>query len=131
MTTRDFLSTDYRIYFDDWGIQSHTLELGYTQHLNRWFTWRARGRYYMQTGTDFYRSIYSSHEGFHTADRELGPFTSGMGGVKTMFYLGKALGMRELVLDLKADLMQQSFSDFPQLDERLMVVTELGLSMAY
>ena len=131
ITNQNFLSSDYRFYLDTWGIQSHTLELGFTQTARPWFTWRVRSRLYSQSGTDFYRSIYESHKGFKTADRELGPFTSGMAGAKTTFYLGDLLPLQDFALDFKVDVMKQSFSDYPQLNERLMLVTEIGLSTAY
>ncbi|MFT5576394.1 MAG: hypothetical protein ACI89D_001918, partial [Bermanella sp.] len=45
---------DYRYFYDDWDIESHTLELGWYQNLGS--SWRVdtSARYYSQTAADFY-----------------------------------------------------------------------------
>lgn len=48
------LSADYRIYFDDWGMVSHTVDLGWYQTFWDWLTISPSARWYSQSKTNFY-----------------------------------------------------------------------------
>jgi uncharacterized protein DUF3570 len=53
---RPVIDASYRYMTDDWGIQSHTLDLLWRQPIGeRWYV-QPHLRYYMQSAADFYRS---------------------------------------------------------------------------
>jgi len=51
------IHTDYRFYLDDWGVNSHTFELGWHQNLFGLVTIIPAARYYSQGQTDFYDTL--------------------------------------------------------------------------
>lgn len=95
----DVINASYRFYTDDWGLDSHTVDLSY-----RWkFTDRQylqpRIRYYQQTAVDFYH--HSLVDGVAlpdeaTADYRLGEFDATTLGVKYgyLFANGNELSLR-------------------------------------
>ena len=70
------LSADYRLYYDDWDITSHTMELGWHQNLG--FRWQVSpsARYYSQSQAKFYSPYYSAPraDGFYSGDYRLSPY---------------------------------------------------------
>ena len=69
------LHTDYRFYSDDWGIESHTLELAWHQSLGTHFRIVPMVRYYTQSQADFYRDTDSVlNSGEQSSDFRLSPF---------------------------------------------------------
>jgi hypothetical protein len=87
---RAAVSGEYRFYTDDWGIDGHTFELGYTQ------PWRERWlldisfRYYTQSDADFYNDLFPfvNAQNFLARDKELSTFVSygpHLGVTYTMF----------------------------------------------
>ena len=81
----DVLETSYRYMSDDWGVDSHTLELRY-----RWSFGGARYlqphvRFYQQTAAEFYRTVLfdgAPLPAFATADHRLGEFDGLTVGLK-------------------------------------------------
>lgn len=77
--------TDYRYYSDDWGIESHTLELSWHQSITSQFQLVPLVRYYTQSQADFYVDSDSiSNTGEQSSDARLSPFgalTYGLGAV--------------------------------------------------
>lgn len=81
----DVLETSYRYMTDDWGVDSHTLELRY-----RWSFGGARYlqphvRFYQQTAADFYRTVLfdgAPLPAYATADHRLGEFDGLTVGLK-------------------------------------------------
>ena len=51
------LQANYRYYHDDFGINSHTLDLSWFQNINRSFQVAPMLRYYSQSAADFYTNI--------------------------------------------------------------------------
>jgi len=51
------LQADYRFYRDDWGIRSHTFEVGWQQSLGERFAVRPGLRYYTQSAARFYAPL--------------------------------------------------------------------------
>jgi len=125
-----FLAGDYRAYLDTWGVTSHTAELAYTWQATPWLSWRLRDRVYLQSAADFYAWSYDAPRRYMTADRELGSFWGNLVGLRAAF--APSVGRtQKLTIDLKLDFMFQKFADFPLLPERLMYVTELGLTWGF
>jgi len=52
---RDVVSGDYRFFFDDWGVTSHTLGLNYRWQPSKKFWFEPLVRYYTQSEADFFR----------------------------------------------------------------------------
>lgn len=87
---RDFdgnvLEASYRYMTDDWGVDSHTLELRYRWNLGdnqRYF--QPHVRFYQQTAADFYRTVLFNGAPlptFASADHRLGEFDGLTFGVK-------------------------------------------------
>jgi Protein of unknown function (DUF3570) len=67
----------YRYYTDTWGINSHTVRIGYTQPVRSW-TFDASARYYRQTPATFYGDLFAfdNAQNFESRDRELAQFHS-------------------------------------------------------
>ncbi len=51
------LQAEYRYFHDDWGIDAHTLEVGWEQVLNEHWSVRPGLRYYTQGAADFYSPV--------------------------------------------------------------------------
>ena len=130
-TTSDtFLGLDYRFYVDDWQLMGHTAEVSFTHDATEWFSWRLRDRFYYQSASAFYRSRYDGPMKYMTTDRELSGFWSNLAGLKLIFKppVGRHV---DLSIDAKADITYQRFEDFPLLPERVMLVTEVGITVDF
>ncbi|WP_370230076.1 DUF3570 domain-containing protein [Marinobacter nauticus] len=49
---------EYRYFSDTWGINAHTMELGYVHGLNQHWTLEGSVRYYTQNEADFYSDLF-------------------------------------------------------------------------
>ncbi|WP_296931050.1 DUF3570 domain-containing protein [uncultured Marinobacter sp.] len=49
---------EYRYFSDTWGINAHTIELGYVHGLNQHWTLEGSVRYYAQSEADFYSDLF-------------------------------------------------------------------------
>jgi hypothetical protein len=77
----------YRYFTDTWGIDAHTLELGYTHPLqDRWML-ETTYRYYTQTSADFYSDLldFNGSQNFYGRDKELSTFDSNSVGFKLSY----------------------------------------------
>jgi uncharacterized protein DUF3570 len=122
------LGADYRIYFDNWGIVAHTIQVRY------FITWkdvtlRLRERFYYQNAASFFRSRYQSLQPFMTADRELSTFWSNVAGFKISWRLPWV--HRALAVEAKTDIFYFNYIDFLPLAYRVGGNVELGLNVIY
>lgn len=117
---------DYRFYFDDWGITSHTIGARYFVHLTPELELRLRERFYTQTGATFYQDNYSSVQKYMTYDRELSPLWSETFGVAAYY-----LFTPRVEGELKADVFYYSYSDFPPLSSRTGTNVGAGVTVTY
>ncbi len=81
------LQVDYRYYDDDWGTDSHTLELAWTQN------WRSLAltpylRYYTQREADFFSVIADRSQTYFADDYRLASFGAVTAGVRSEWRLG-------------------------------------------
>jgi hypothetical protein len=104
----------YRLYQDDWGIQSHTADLRYRHQLTRRQYLEPHIRVYRQTQADFYQRKLSVDEGlnpilpedgFASADYRLDAMTSATWGMKYGLALNPNTEIR-----VRAEYLDQSFS---------------------
>lgn len=94
LSNRSSLKLNYRLYNDDWGINSHELGAALSQYVHSGVFARYHYRYYTQTPADFYRDEYSTSagvDGFLTGDYRMGPLASHLFGV------GLNLGLEGIV----------------------------------
>jgi hypothetical protein len=122
------LQGDYRLYFDNWGIVAHTVQLRY------FITWkdvtlRLRERFYYQSAADFFRTHYDSLQPYMTADRELSTFWSNVAGFKISWRLPWV--HRALALELKTDVFYFKYIDFAPLPYRVGGNVEAGINVIY
>jgi hypothetical protein len=90
---RWILRTNYRFYWDDFGVVGHTLNLEAAYKLSRVLTITPFARLYAQSEADYFKP-YKEHKGaeeFYTSDYDLSKFTSlkpGL-GIRYAPYSGK------------------------------------------
>ena len=66
---------DYRLYVDDWGVVSHTVELAWYQNFMDWLTVTPGFRWYTQSKADFYEPVLpSANFDERTSDYRLSPY---------------------------------------------------------
>jgi hypothetical protein len=84
---------DYRLYLDDWGITSHTLEVAWAQSLWDVVQVIPSVRYYSQSQADFYAPYFdtATDDGNASSDYRLSPFGAISWGVRaeTQFPTGQ------------------------------------------
>ncbi|MGB5536793.1 MAG: DUF3570 domain-containing protein [Thiogranum sp.] len=84
---RAALKAGYRYYTDDWDIDGHTADVGYTHPL--WDKWifELSYRYYTQTDADFYGDLFErpDQQNFMGRDKELSEFTDHSVGVALLY----------------------------------------------
>lgn len=70
------LHADYRFYYDDWNIRSHTLDVGFLKHTDAGWSFEYSMRYYSQTQAEFYEPFYQSvrSDGYYSSDYRLSPY---------------------------------------------------------
>ena len=76
------LRSYYRLYFDDWGITSHTANLEAPIKLNDKFTEYPTYRYYTQTAADYFYAKEKALSGFeyYTSDFDLSAYSANQYG---------------------------------------------------
>ncbi|HNP02265.1 MAG TPA: DUF3570 domain-containing protein [Agitococcus sp.] len=83
--TEDVVDVSYRYMTDDWGINSHTLDLRYRYQLNDSSYLEPHVRFYTQTAADFYQNFLVQGQTlpqFASADSRLGEFDATTFGIK-------------------------------------------------
>ncbi len=75
---RAALHTGVRFFSDNWGINSTTLELGYTVPVEDDWIFELRFRYYDQTSAEFFSDLFSrvDEQNFLARDKEMSAFDS-------------------------------------------------------
>ena len=70
------LHADYRLYVDDWGINSHTIEMAWYQSLFDAIRLIPSVRYYSQSQADFYAPFFDGlpSDGLASSDYRLSPY---------------------------------------------------------
>lgn len=85
------LILDYRYYWDDWDIESHTAQLRLNKYLTRDLIFSPWYRYYIQAAASFYGM--PANEELHSTDYKLSAFESNTMGAEVTWYL-RSLGRR-------------------------------------
>ena len=76
------LRTYYRYYYDDWGVNSSTVNIEIPIKISDKFTLYPSYRYYKQTAADYFApfEVHTSNEEFYTSDYDLSEFDSNQYG---------------------------------------------------
>lgn len=101
------LRSYYRYYFDDWGLQSHTLDVEFATKIGRKFTIYPNYRFYTQTEADYFAPFetHLSTEEFYTSDFDLSKYNAsqiGLGLKYTDIFTKSHIwifGLKSLTLD--------------------------------
>ena len=83
--TNDIAEVSYRLYTDDWGIDSHTIDLKYRKNLSEEHYLEPHMRLYQQSAADFYQHSLAripDSGKYASADYRLGEFTATTLGLK-------------------------------------------------
>jgi hypothetical protein len=81
------LQADYRYYHDDWGTDSHTIEIGWHQNLGK-HVLAPYLRYYTQEEADFFSPIADRSQPFYADDYRLSSYGALTAGVRWTVQLG-------------------------------------------
>lgn len=70
------LHADYRFYYDDWEIRSHTMDVAFLKHTESGWSFEYSMRYYSQTQAEFYEPFYQTirDDGYYSSDYRLSPY---------------------------------------------------------
>jgi hypothetical protein len=119
------LRADYRLYFDDWGIWSHTLEAGLRLQLTDNVLGELVSRTYYQTSAWFWQRAYEvtgagTIPTYRTVDKELSKSLAETIAVRADWKLGR------VTLHGEASVTYDRFLDFMFLGSRTAFVVILG-----
>lgn len=103
--TDDVIALSYRYYWDDWGINSHTVDLHYHFEINSKHYLQPHLRFYSQAAADFYTTSLLDGENvqYSSADYRLGDMDTVTIGAK----YGMALD-NDSEFAIRVEVMQQS-----------------------
>ncbi len=127
----DVIDFSYRYLTDDWGIESHTLDLHYTWMLDSGSFWQPHLRFYEQGAADFYKTLLpasSTVPEFISADYRLGDMQSLTFGIKYSQMLAS-----DNKMEFRLELLSQTNDPSPgskigsQADRQLILDTEASI----
>ena len=121
----------YRLYFDDWGIVSHTIEADLVYVLAEGTHVAVGYRFYVQGSADHYKPVYYQAERFMTTDKELSALSSHRAYVEFEHAFSGSLSDPGLKLNLSVAPSIYFYSEFPLLDRIRAVDLNGALVWAY
>jgi hypothetical protein len=112
---RAAVEASYRFFTDTWGIDAHTLDVGYTHPWRRW-VFDGRVRYYRQNAADFYSDLFprQNFANFLARDKELSTFNSVTIGVGAAyeFNIPWAKWVQRSTVNARLDHITINYDDF-------------------
>ena len=99
---------DYRFYYDDWDVRSHTLDLGLHKVTESGWAFDTSLRYYSQTQADFYEPFYTGPraDGEYSSDYRLSPY----GAISLRLGLSETIGDWTVKLAAERYISDKSYS---------------------
>ena len=99
---------DYRFYYDDWDIRSHTFDLGIVKVTDSGWAVDSSIRYYSQTQADFYEPYYRQvrADGEYSSDYRLSPY----GAISFKLGLSESIGRWTVKMAAERYLSDRSYS---------------------
>lgn len=128
-----------RAYADSWSLFASTTDLRFVWNVADRFSFGPRGRFHIQTGTDFWQRAYELVKvkgvlvppSIRTGDRELGPLFSVSGGLAASLDLSAAAGDGTRVLSLVGDGMYTAYEDALYLTDRTALFAALTFNATF
>jgi hypothetical protein len=116
MPWRAAIDGQYRFFTDTWGIQAHTVKLGYTHPMKQRWIFDGSVRFYKQDAADFYSDLFprANFQNFMARDKELSTFQSytiGFGATYE-FNVARLPWMQKSSLNLRYDHLFIDYDDF-------------------
>jgi len=112
---------EYRYYTDTWGIDAHTVKIGYTQPWRKRWILEGGYRWYSQTAADFYADLFPREDAqnFLARDKELSTFTSHMISLGATYELPPfgAKFLQRSTVNVFYDRISYDYDDFRDLLE--------------
>jgi hypothetical protein len=120
MPWRGSLGTGYRYFTDDWGIDAHTAEIGYTHTFGSHWIAELRYRYYTQGAADFYSDLFlfpsQDEKDFRARDKELSDMSSQTVSLYVNYERKIGFGpMDKLGISLQYDFIMLEYDNFSDL----------------
>jgi hypothetical protein len=113
---RAVLHGEYRFFTDTWGIDAHTVRLGYTHPLGERWVLEGGYRWYDQSAADFYADLFPRRDAqnFLARDKELSTFTSHMLSVGATYEFGASRWsfLKRSTVNVFYDRMRFDYDDF-------------------
>ncbi len=106
----------YRFFSDTWGVNAHTVELGYTHPAWKRWVFDAKFRYYRQTAADFYSDLFPRRQfaNFLARDKELSTFSSYTAGIGASyeFTVSRFPSIQKGTANFRWDHLMIDYQDF-------------------
>ena len=116
LSNKSALSSEYRYFNDTWGIDAHTLSLGYAYPFKQHWIFDIRLRHYTQNKADFYSDLFSRAREFTfmARDKEMSTFTDNSIGLAISYTtpLEKIDWLEKSRVSLKWEYIQFEYDDF-------------------
>ena len=110
--SRDAVHTDYRYFWDTWGIKAHTAEVGYSRYFGDPYLADTFLRYYTQKHALFYSDNAQTETTYVSRNRQLSSFNSVGLGAKLAYTIKKVPNNYEVKLNGSYEYVRFKFSDF-------------------
>lgn len=121
----------YRLYLDDWGIVSHTIQADFVFLFVKGTHLALGYRFYVQNSADHYKPIYYRPERFMTSDKELSALSSHRVSLEFEHAFSGNLSDPGLRLNLSIAPSIYFYPEFPLLDQIRAVDLNGALTWAY
>jgi hypothetical protein len=124
---RAALHGEYRYFTDTWGIDAHTVELGYTHPWTERWVFELGYRFYTQTAADFYSDLFErpDQQNFMARDKELSTFSTHMLSLGATYELSLEWKfLQRSTLSFYYDRMMFQYDDFRDLTSSAAAGTE-------
>lgn len=125
------MGVTYRLYLDDWGIVSHTVQADLVFVFVQGTHLALGYRFYVQGSADHYKPIYFQPERFMTSDKELSALSSHRASLEFEHVFSGNLSDPGLRLNLSIAPSIYFYDEFPLLDQIRAVDLNGALTWAY
>jgi len=109
---RNVVRGAYRYFWDNWGINAHTFELGYARYFGKDWMADAFVRYHMQDGALFFSDNASVDTTYITRNRQLSSFNDVGLGFNLAYTAKTVPGQYSVVVTGALELMNFKYSEF-------------------
>jgi hypothetical protein len=121
----------YRLYLDDWGVVSHTVQADLVYLFVRGTHVALGYRFYKQGSADHYKPIYYQAERFMTSDKELSALSSHRASLEFEHVFSGSTADPGLRLNVSVAPSIYFYDVFPLLDQIRAVDINGALTWAY